>query len=33
VQARPLEASVRDTVRWLVEAGHLKPKHAGLALD
>ena len=32
VQARPPEESVRDTVRWLVSAGHLKAKHAGRAL-
>ena len=33
VTARPFEESVRDTVRWLVDAGHVKPKHAGRALD
>jgi nucleoside-diphosphate-sugar epimerase len=33
VKARPLAESVRDTVRWLVEAGHIEPKHAGRALD
>jgi nucleoside-diphosphate-sugar epimerase len=33
VKARPLEDSVRDTIRWLVAAGHLKAKHAGRALD
>lgn len=33
VEARPLEESVRDTITWLVEAGHLEPKHAGHALD
>ena len=33
VQARPLAESVRDTIRWLVSAGHLKAKHAGRALD
>lgn len=33
IEARPFEQSVRDTVRWLVEAGHLKAKHAGKALS
>ena len=33
VEATPLEESVRDTVRWLVGAGHLKAGHAGRALD
>ncbi len=33
VEARPLRESLTDTIRWLVEAGHLKPKHAGAALD
>jgi dihydroflavonol-4-reductase len=33
IEARPLEESVRDTIRWLVDAGHLKAEHAGRALD
>lgn len=32
IRARPLEESVQDTIRWLVEAGHLEPKRAGRAL-
>jgi len=32
VQARPLLESLRDTVRWLVDSGHLVAKHAGNAL-
>ncbi len=33
VEARPLEESLRDTIRWLVDSGHLATKHAGRALD
>lgn len=33
IEAPPLEETVRDTVRWLVEAGHLKPKQAGRVLS
>jgi hypothetical protein len=33
VEATPLAESVGDTIRWLVEAGHLTAKHAGRALD
>ncbi len=29
VRARPWDETVRDTLRWLVEAGHLKARHAG----
>lgn len=29
VTARPFEETMRDTLLWLVEAGHLKPKFAG----
>ena len=32
VAARPFEESIRDTLLWLVEAGHLKPKYAGRLL-
>jgi dihydroflavonol-4-reductase len=31
VTARPLTESLRDTVRWLVEAGHVSAKQAGKA--
>ena len=33
IEARPLDESLRDTIRWLVEAGHLKAKLAGDALS
>jgi dihydroflavonol-4-reductase len=33
VSARPLAGSMRDTVRWLVEAGHISPRAAGRALQ
>ncbi len=33
VAARPFDDTMRDTLRWLVEAGHLKPKYAGKLLD
>jgi len=33
VVGRSLEESMRDTVRWLVDAGHLKPSDAGRALE
>lgn len=29
VESRPFEETMRDTLLWLVEAGHLKPKHIG----
>lgn len=32
VTGRPLHDSMRDTIRWLVEAGHLSAGHAGRAL-
>lgn len=32
IPGRPLEESMRDTVRWLVEAGHLSPRAAGRSL-
>jgi dihydroflavonol-4-reductase len=32
IEPRPLEESLRDTIQWLLEGGHLEPKHAGLAL-
>lgn len=32
IPRRPLEESMRDTVRWLVEAGHLSPRAAGRCL-
>jgi dihydroflavonol-4-reductase len=32
IEPVPFEQSVRDTVRWLVESGRLKPRHAGRAL-
>lgn len=32
VEARPLQETLRDTVRWLVDAGHLPRKAAGRAL-
>ena len=31
VTARPLAESLQDTVRWLVEAGHVSAKQAGKA--
>lgn len=33
VQGRSLEESVRDTVRWLAEAGHISRRAAGRALE
>jgi dihydroflavonol-4-reductase len=33
VEPVPFEQSVRDTVRWLVEAGRLRPRYAGKALS
>jgi dihydroflavonol-4-reductase len=33
ITGRPLEESMRDTVRWLVDAGHIKASHAGRALE
>jgi dihydroflavonol-4-reductase len=33
VEPVPFEQSIRDTVRWLVEAGRLKPRYAGKALE
>jgi nucleoside-diphosphate-sugar epimerase len=33
VEGRSLEESMRDTVRWLVDAGHIKPSNAGRALE
>ena len=33
VSGRPLAESMRDTVRWLVEAGHISPHAAGRALQ
>jgi dihydroflavonol-4-reductase len=33
VAGRSLEESMRDTVRWLVAAGHIKPSAAGAALE
>lgn len=32
VTGRPLEESMRDTVRWLVRAGHVSPRAAGRCL-
>jgi hypothetical protein len=32
VTGRSLAESMRDTIRWLVEAGHLSPRAAGRAL-
>lgn len=32
ISGRTLQDSLRDTIRWLVEAGHLSPKQAGRAL-
>jgi nucleoside-diphosphate-sugar epimerase len=32
ITGRPLQESLRDTVRWLVEAGHLSRKQAGRAV-
>lgn len=32
IVGRPLQESLRDTTRWLVDAGHLQAKHAGRAL-
>ena len=32
IPGRPLRESMTDTVRWLVEAGHLSPRQAGSAL-
>ena len=32
ISGRPLKESLRDTIRWLVEAGHLTPKQAGRVL-
>jgi nucleoside-diphosphate-sugar epimerase len=32
VRGRPLEESMRDTVRWLAEAGHISARAAGLSL-
>jgi dihydroflavonol-4-reductase len=32
IPGRPLEESMRDTVRWLDEAGHLPPRAAGPSL-
>lgn len=29
VTARPFDETIADTLRWLVDAGHLKPKHLG----
>ncbi len=29
ISGRPLAESMRDTVRWLVDAGHLSPRAAG----
>jgi dihydroflavonol-4-reductase len=33
VEGRSLEESMRDTVRWLVDAGHVKPSAAGRARE
>lgn len=33
IEAKPLEESLTDTIRWLVEAGHLKAKYAGKAVS
>jgi nucleoside-diphosphate-sugar epimerase len=33
VSARPFAEALRDTVRWLVEAGHVSRRQAGRALD
>lgn len=33
VEGLSLEESMRDTVRWLVDAGHIKPSAAGRALE
>jgi len=33
IEAKPLQDSLTDTIRWLVEAGHLKAKLAGTALS
>jgi nucleoside-diphosphate-sugar epimerase len=33
IPGRPLEESMRDTVRWLVEAGHISPRAAGRCLE
>lgn len=32
IAGRPLRESLRDTTRWLVEAGHVSPEQAGRAL-
>ena len=32
ISGRPLEESLRDTIRWMVEAGHLSAKAAGRAV-
>ena len=29
ISGRPLAESMRDTVRWLVDAGHISPRAAG----
>jgi nucleoside-diphosphate-sugar epimerase len=33
IHGRPLEAAMRDTVRWLVEARHITPRAAGRCLQ
>ena len=33
IRGRSLEESMRDTVRWLAEAGHISPRAAGHCLD
>ena len=33
IPGRPLEQSMRDTVRWLVEAGQISPRAAGQCLQ
>ena len=32
IQGRSLEDSLRDTIRWLVDAGHLSARAAGRCL-
>jgi nucleoside-diphosphate-sugar epimerase len=29
LEPRPLEQTITDTVRWLVDVGHLTPREAG----
>lgn len=33
IRGRPLEESMRDTVRWLAEVGHISPRAAGRCLE